>query len=279
MERPSFFPGHQAALFGFYHGATAARPELAFVLSHPFGEEKLWSHRVFVSFARELAERDWPTLRFDYMGTGDSGGELRDSSIESHVGDLHAAICHLRQLVGPETRIGVAGLRLGASVAALLAERQPEGVITGPMLLWDPIIDGWTYMQELMRSHLVTQLAVFGRVVEGRDSLRERVARGESVSVDGYELAAPLLDSCSVRELLPAGAKKFAGPTLVMQISPPGIYRPRPDLAGYAGGYDRGMFATCTEDAFWREIKPYYGRAANLGRVSLDWLEKVREPG
>jgi pimeloyl-ACP methyl ester carboxylesterase len=277
MERPGYFRGHQADLFAFYHQA-AARADLAFVLSSPFGEEKLWSHRVYVSFARELAARGHPVLRFDYMGTGDSGGSLRESSIESHLGDLQAAIGHLRQLVGPGVRIGVAGLRLGGSIAALLAERQPDA-IAGPMMLWDPIIDGSSYMQEQLRTHLGTQLSVYGRVVEGRDSLRERIARGESVNIEGYELAAPLFDSCSVRELLPRGAKKFAAPTLVVQISLPGTDRPRPDLAELAGSYGNGTFATCTEDAFWREIKPFYGRAPELFRVSLDWLEKTHARG
>lgn len=277
MERPGYFRGPQAELFAFHHQA-AARPGLAFVLSNPFGEEKLWSHRVYVSFARELAARGHPTLRFDYMGTGDSGGALRDSSIDSHIADLQAAIGHLRQQLGPGPRIGVAGLRLGATLAALLADRQPE-LVTGPLLLWDPIIDGSSYMQEMLRSHLGTQLAVFGRVVEGRDSLRERMARGESINIEGYELAAPLFESCSVRELLPRTARSFAAPALVMQISLPGAERARPDLAELAGSYSRGSLASCTEDAFWREIKPFYGRAPELARVSLEWLESVRGPG
>ena len=46
----------------------------AFVFCHPLTEEKLWTHRVFVTFARELAAAGHTVLRFDYRGNGDSDG-------------------------------------------------------------------------------------------------------------------------------------------------------------------------------------------------------------
>jgi len=61
-------------------------------MSHPFAEEKLWSHRVFVSFARALAERGYPVLRFDYMGAGDSSGTTPETSLQTHLDDLRAAV-------------------------------------------------------------------------------------------------------------------------------------------------------------------------------------------
>ena len=274
MEHPGFIEGYRSRLFSFLHEPEPGPPRLAFVLSHPFGEEKLWSHRTFVSFARGLAASGHAVLRFDYMGAGDSDGDLRDSSMESHMGDLRAAITHLRTRLGPKCRIGVVGLRFGATIAALLADRSAaEPLVDGPLVLWDPITNGDAYMQELLRSHLSTQLAVYGRVVEGRESLKERIARGESVNLDGYELAAPLFDSCSNRELLPRSPHAFSGRTLVIQISPPGVERARADLADLAGGYTQGTLATCTEDAFWREIRPFYGRAENLQRETFAWLE------
>jgi uncharacterized protein len=273
MEHPRFIEGHQSRLFSFLHEPESSRPELALVLSHPFGEEKLWSHRVLVSFARELVARGHAALRFDYMGAGDSEGELRDSSMETHMGDLRASINHLRARVGTQCRIGVAGLRLGATVAALLADHTAaDSLIDGPLILWDPITNGDAYMQELLRSHLGTQLAVFGRVVEGRDALKDRMARGESVNLDGYDLASPLFDSCAIRELIPKSQHLFAGRTLVVQISAPGTGRARPDLAELASGYAKGTLATCIEEAFWKEIRPFYGRAENLQRETLEWL-------
>ncbi|MBK9253816.1 MAG: hypothetical protein IPM70_18860 [Proteobacteria bacterium] len=93
------------------------------------------------------------------------------------------------------------------------------------------------------------------------------------MNLDGYELAAPLFNSCAIRELLPNPPHAFPGRTLVMQISAPGTERTRADLAELASGYARGTLGNCTEDAFWKEIRPFYGRAENLQRETLAWLE------
>jgi exosortase A-associated hydrolase 2 len=277
MEQPGFFDGHSGRLFGFYHEPREPRASQAFVLSHAFGEEKLWSHRVLVSFARELAERGYPVFRFDYTGTGDSDGSLAETSIASHVLDLAAAVRWLNAKLDGSCQIGLVGLRLGATIAALLAGQHPPCTDRlGPLVLWDPVTDGESYVQELLRSHLSTQLAVHGRVIEGRDALRERIRRGESVNLDGYELAAPLHDSCARKDLLSGEARGFQGDALVVQISPAASGKPRQDLVALAQTYSRGSLASCAEEPFWREIRPFYGRAVNLQAVTVDWLEKLR---
>ena len=75
-ESPFFFPRGDARLFGVLHRPSGPVSRSGFVLSHPFAEEKLWSHRVFVSFARALAGRGLAVLRFDYAGAGDSSVDV-----------------------------------------------------------------------------------------------------------------------------------------------------------------------------------------------------------
>jgi uncharacterized protein len=276
METPGFIASGSNELFSFFHEPTAPDGKAAFVLSHAFGEEKLWSHRVLVSTARRLASLGHPVLRFDYSGTGDSGGALRESSIASHQADLAAAVRWLRHRLGPDRTIGLIGLRLGATIAALFAEgAQGSDEISGPLILWDPIVDGEAYVQELLRSHLSTQLAVYGRVVESRESLRDRIRRGECVNLDGYELAAGLHDSCAVKELLPRSTRAFRGPCLVVQIAPPANSKPRVDLQELAQAYPKGTCIQATEEPFWKEIRAYYGQALNLEEVTLSWLKEV----
>ena len=79
-ETPFFFEGDTGSLFGLLHEPDPATPAReAFVFCHPFGEEKLWTHRTYVSMARRLAERGHPVLRFDFLGNGDSDGAFADS--------------------------------------------------------------------------------------------------------------------------------------------------------------------------------------------------------
>jgi len=278
MEEPFIFRRGDTPLFGMLH-RPAGTPRLGFVTCHPFAEEKLWSHRVFVSTARALAGAGHAVLRFDFTGAGDSGGDTSQSSLELYLQDLAAAVGELARRVPGLERIGLIGLRLGASVAALLAERAANDenlarLRSGPLILWDPVVDGEAHFQELLRINLSTQLAVYGKVRETRDVLQERIRAGETVNVDGYEIGKPLFESCALPKLLNPEPKRHQGPALVVQIAANDKTPDRADLVALAGAYRAGTATRAIEHPFWREIKPFYGRAANLQRATQEWLEQ-----
>ncbi len=279
MEEPFIFARADMPLFGMLHRPVGT-PRLGLVTCHPFAEEKLWSHRVFVSMARALAANGIAVLRFDFTGAGDSGGTTTDASLDVYLQDLAAAVGELERRIPGLERIGLVGLRLGASVAALLAERaQTDDRLArlrgAPLVLWDPVVDGEAHFQELLRINLSTQLAVYGKVRETREQLQERIRAGETVNVDGYEIGKPLFESCALPKLLNADPKNHAGPALVLQIAANDKTPERADLAALAGAYRAGSLARAIEQPFWREIKPFYGRAANLQQATLSWLEKA----
>jgi len=281
-EYPLFFARDGARLFGMLHFPDTDSSKSAFILSHPFGEEKLWSHRVYVSLARALASRGSTVLRFDYMGAGDSSGMTSDTSMDTHLADLKAAFAALRTHVPEVNRVGIVGLRLGASFAALLAEAadtDPALSVLGgaPLVLWDPVVDGAAYFQELLRSNLSTQLAVYGKVIETREALQERIRAGGLVNVDGYEIGSALFESCARADLLEPGPRKHSGPVLVVQIASSEKTREREDLSALSSAYATGEFARTLEQPFWREIRRFYGRADNLQELALSWLEKCDE--
>jgi alpha-beta hydrolase superfamily lysophospholipase len=275
-ETPFFFARQDARLFGFLHSPEGPAKPLAFVMSHPFAEEKLWSHRVFVSFARALVQRGHAVLRFDYTGAGDSSGMSADVSLTSHRDDLSAAIATLEQRVPGVQRVGLIGLRLGATFAALMTESRALPSLQGaPLVLWDPILDGDSYFQELLRSNLSTQLAVYGKVVDNREVLTARIRAGGTVNVDGYEIGKELLESCGVNTLLTTDSKQHTGPALIVQIAASEAQKERADLKALAASYPQGTLLRASEQPFWREIKPFYARATQLQEATLRWLEQV----
>jgi uncharacterized protein len=279
IENPFFFKRADVALFGIEHLPPGPAATTAYLFSHPFGEEKLWSHRACLSLARELAARGHIVLRFDYAGAGDSTGQIAESDLTTCLADLTAAALTLRERHPQLTRIGLIGLRLGATLAALLAERATEEpalqpLREAPLVLWDPVIDGAAYLQELLRTNLSTQLAVYGKVIENREAMQARMQAGDTVNVDGYEISQRFFDSFSRAELLPSGSRRHAGPALVVQISPTDSAKERGDLAAFAAAYARGSSRRVVEQPFWREIKPFYARAANLQGATLDWLQQ-----
>jgi exosortase A-associated hydrolase 2 len=277
-ETPFFFSRDTARLFGLVHApapGVAVRP-LAFLFSHAFAEEKLWSHRVMVSLARELAARGHVVMRFDYMGAGDSSGATPDTSLDTHLADLQAAFEYLISNHPQVQRVGLLGLRFGATLAALFAEQAGEKypqLREAPLVLWEPVMDGANYFQELLRSNLSTQLAVHGKVQENRDVLQARIRAGGKVNVDGYEIGRDLFESCARTDLLGPTPKSHKGPVLIVQIAPGAEAKPRDDLTALAASYPSSTTTRAAEQPFWREIKPFYGRAPQLQQATLQWLE------
>jgi exosortase A-associated hydrolase 2 len=269
-ESPLFFPVDGVRLYGVYHqpAHTAKRPaKKPYVICHPFAEEKLWAHRVLVTFARRLAERGHPVLRFDYLGNGDSEGDFAGSSLDTCLAGASAGVDLLRHRSGCAT-VGVLGLRFGASVACLLAERRTD---VAEVVMWAPIVDGARYMQELLRTNLATQMAVFREIRVDRAMLTEQLQSGGTANVDGYEISRPMYEQLSQMNLA-AGGKTFVGRSLILQIDRTSGARPLPELEALRARYPRAELRVVQEPPFWKEIELFYETAPNLFAAVFDWL-------
>lgn len=266
-ETAFFFRNGAHRLFGVLHAPKEASNGNGAVFCHPFGEEKLWAQRVFVHFARDLAARGWTVLRFDYFGNGDSDGEFAESSVETALSDIHCAIRTLRSETSVR-EISVLGLRLGATLAAVAVEREPA--ITR-LMLWEPIVDGASYMQEMLRAHLMTQTAVYREIRHDRQALVEIMKQGRTVNVDGYELSYSMFRQASDLKLS-VTKKRFNGRCLIVQIGNAG-QKPSEGLKELQAGYPSADLRQAAEEPFWKEIKRFYRKADHLFQTTLDWLQ------
>ena len=115
------------------------------VLCQPFGREAMWVHKGWRVFAEALADSGAPTLRFDYAGTGDSAGESEDGEqIERWLRSIRSAIAYLKESTGV-TQVVLCGLRLGATLAALVAAEEE----VDQLVLLAPVLSGRQYLREL----------------------------------------------------------------------------------------------------------------------------------
>ncbi|MBZ5554818.1 MAG: alpha/beta hydrolase [Acidobacteriia bacterium] len=147
---PFYFGPQDMPLFGIYHPPlTRADRETGVVLCNTFGSEYIYSHRALRQLAVRLSRVGFHVLRFDYYGTGDSGGESDEVDLEQWKKDITIAISELKERAGL-SKVSLIGLRLGAALG-LLVSRERNDVES--VLLWEPVIEGKGYIKELMNQH------------------------------------------------------------------------------------------------------------------------------
>lgn len=265
-ETPFFFPSGAYELYGVLHQpARVTGP--GFVFCHPLGEEKLWSHRVLVSFARTLANAGCPVLRFDYRGNGDSSGEFAEADVDAILSDVDCAIDTLEAKTGID-EVALLGLRFGGTAAAQIAERRAD---VRRLVLWAPIVEGARYMQDLLRINLSTQLAVYREIRADREALVGEFAAGRTVNIEGYEFSPRMYEQIAALKI--AGARRaFAGPVLVTQIERAATAKPAVDLLALTATYGAAAHRLIQEDFFWKEIDRFYDVAPRLFASTLEWL-------
>jgi exosortase A-associated hydrolase 2 len=268
QETPFFFDRGPWRLFAIHHEPRSAARRLPFLFCHPFAEEKLWAHRVYVSFARELARRGHPVLRFDYVGNGDSSGSFTDSSIDTASADIAAAIDVLKQCAGTP-RVGLLGLRLGGSLAFRAASARDD---VDALVLWSPIVDGARYLQELLRVNLTTQMAVYREIREDREALGSVLASGGIVNVDGYEITRAMADGLGALSLATEPTVPTS-PCFMAQIERSEKASVGRDLETLRGRLSNARLQVIQEDPFWKEIVRFYDSAPALFANTLAWLE------
>jgi len=142
---PLFFGTAEHRLFGVFQPSRRPAGRSGVVLCYPCGQEYVPAHKAFKSLASLLADAGHDVLRFDYHGTGDSGGDLDGSTRPSWHEDVSMAIEELKDTSGAE-QISLCGLRMGAAWAAQVAAGRAD---VDRIVAWDPVVDGRAYLQSL----------------------------------------------------------------------------------------------------------------------------------
>jgi uncharacterized protein len=160
---PFYFGTSRRRLFGIYDspGANGSTNLRAAVLCNPWGPEYIHAHRSLRQLATRLSLAGFHILRFDYFGTGDSAGDLIDGDLAGWEEDVETAIEELTDLSGAK-RVVLAGLRLGATLAASVGARRRKEL--DALVLLDPIVSGEAYLQDLGRSRGSERPASEGRI-------------------------------------------------------------------------------------------------------------------
>ncbi|MGE3910861.1 MAG: alpha/beta hydrolase [Chloroflexota bacterium] len=147
---PGFFGSPERRLFGCLHPPRDdVKREVSTVLCYPLGQEYAYSHRAFLHLASRLANEGFSVGRFDYFGTGDSAGDDDDASLSGWVDDISTVIEETRRVV-QRRHLGLIGLRFGAALAMETAVKRGDVL---HLVLWDPIVNGSEYFEQMKVLH------------------------------------------------------------------------------------------------------------------------------
>lgn len=218
---PFYFGSSDRPLFGIYHPPSSDTVRSGGVVLCPaIGQDYMRTHRGLKQLASQLAKAGFPVLRFDYFGTGDSGGESDAGTVDQWLEDIETAVQELKDTADVES-VSLVGLRIGATLAARAATRRSD---VDRVILWDPVLDGEDYVDAMIRiAHDSGEHPVGGP--------------NETVGVYGFPLTRALREGLSGVDLLNEGTDTEKVSFLVVSDEDAGYDRLRtslPEAAGFA---------------------------------------------
>lgn len=193
---PFFFGPVGKLLFGCYHEPQSTRTrKCSIVICQPAGHEYVNSHRALRELAGRLCDAGFPVLRFDYYGCGDSSGEAEDAAILQWLDDISVALKEVRHRTGID-QVCIVGLRLGGTLALMSSVQHRE---IGSLVLWDPIINGKTHLNELQ--------LLQKEMLRCRPKPRYRAKPQDYIEVLGFPFSNVLCEQLQALDLLAMDAR------------------------------------------------------------------------
>src|SRR5262249_20230705 len=120
-----------AVVVGVLH-LPSSRPSACVVACHGMGASK--DSDKYLLLGREFPAAGLALARFDFRGSGESGGLYRNATVASRVADLEAVLDHLEGHQALDGRFGLLGSSLGGFVALWVASHRSPAL---PVVTWN----------------------------------------------------------------------------------------------------------------------------------------------
>jgi pimeloyl-ACP methyl ester carboxylesterase len=131
-----------------------------------------------------LNKKGFPVLRFDYRGTGDSFGDLEDTSVSDWLEDISVAAEELKHTAQVDS-ISIVGLRLGGLLASAASSTNTKLKINR-LILWDTLASGKDYQEDLNQE-----------IAKSPDSLGKFIDQNGTLHFNGFGLSKNQLQDLS----------------------------------------------------------------------------------
>lgn len=147
---PFYFGSPDKPLYGCYHEPRSGPDRgCGVILCAPLWFEYIYSHRAYRQLAARLCRAGFPTLQFDYYGSGDSGGDIEQGGLLQRLIDISTAIDEMRKRSGL-AKVCLIGLRMGGTLSMMCGAERGD---LEHLVLWDPVVSGKDYIREMRAVH------------------------------------------------------------------------------------------------------------------------------
>lgn len=186
------------------------------VVCPSLGVEEAHLRRLESLASRRLAAAGFAVLRIRPR-VDSLTGPIAEIDVRPRLEEVRDAIEQLLER-GAE-RVGAAGALFGATVAAVVAERERLAAIA----LWEPIVRGKRFLRDALKRHAVAELVGDDGAVEAPpgELPTEQLARQGWTVIRGLRLRQEAYDAIARIDLL-EDLRTFTGPSFVAGISPSG---------------------------------------------------------
>ncbi len=255
MERQVTFVSRGKRTFGFLHVPDGPLPAPGLIYCHGFTGDHIGQNRMVTRFARAASEAGYVTLRFDFIGSGDSEGDFASHThLTGWLEDLENALNFLsRQEEVDRSRIGTIGLSFGG--AAVLCKGDAGGRVKA--------VATWSAVVHLEKSYRETILG---------PELWERAEKGEKVKNfynKGFSLEPGFLDDIKKYHPLEA-VRGFNGlPLLIVHATGDEVIDPDHARELYeAAPEPKGLVMIEGDDHVFKD------RLADATWATLQWMDQ-----
>lgn len=206
---PYFFGDSDRSLYGVYDPPRSSTMlDEGVLFCYPLAQEYMRSHWASRQLVKQLSKTGFHCMRFDYYGSGDSAGDSIDGSMEHWHSDVDTGLTELKDMAGV-MKVSMVGLRFGAAIAAT-APVQAHKVRS--LVLWDPVVSGKAYMEDLRRLH--------HEMMKNHKQYKNpwsKSTNGEPTELFGFRFSNRMLDDIEALDLL--ALKEFSAAGIFLFVS------------------------------------------------------------
>ncbi|MHC4737927.1 MAG: serine aminopeptidase domain-containing protein [Planctomycetota bacterium] len=211
---------------------------MRYVYCHPLFDERKCAHRFSFQLNKAFEKNNLQLKRFDYRGTGESGGRFCDVTMDSLRNDLDAVI--------NSDRFCLIGTRFGAAVAFDFCHRSDSAVHA--LILIEPVVNGQNYAEYLFRKqHLKDMMTGNGSESAHEDGF---------FNLEGYKTSNKFIEQIRQFHLNKVTDRIKVEAVFIIQISASSRINAEYDLL--AGHLKESGISACVEvfnlPVFWERI-------------------------